>query len=37
MHIVTPRRQTCVFMDFIHEGKVRAPAAAMALMEQLKS
>src|SRR5437763_1722433 len=25
-----------VFMYFIHEGKVRAPAAAMALMERLK-
>jgi uncharacterized protein YecE (DUF72 family) len=25
-----------VFMYFIHEGKVRAPAAAMALIERLK-
>ena len=26
-----------VFVYFIHEGKVRAPAAAMALIEQLKA
>ena len=25
-----------VFVYFIHEGKVRAPAAAMALIERLK-
>jgi hypothetical protein len=29
----TPRD---VFLYFIHEGKVRAPAAAMALIEALK-
>jgi hypothetical protein len=26
-----------VFVYFIHEGKVRAPAAAMALMERVKN
>jgi len=26
-----------IFVYFIHEGKVRAPAAAMALIDKLKS
>jgi uncharacterized protein YecE (DUF72 family) len=30
-----PRRQRDVFAYVIHEGKIRAPAAAMALMERL--
>ena len=31
----TPRKGRDVFLYFIHEGKVRAPAAAMALTERL--
>jgi hypothetical protein len=29
------RGMRCTFRCFIHEGKVRAPAAAMALIERL--
>ena len=31
-----PKQPREVFMYFIHEAKVRAPAAAMALIERLK-
>jgi hypothetical protein len=33
----TPIKPRDIFVYFIHEGKVRAPAAAMALIEKLKS
>lgn len=32
----TPRKPRDVFVYFIHEGKVRAPQAAMAIMQRLK-
>jgi uncharacterized protein YecE (DUF72 family) len=35
-HYRLPRKPRDVFTYFIHEGKVRAPAAAMALLERLK-
>jgi uncharacterized protein YecE (DUF72 family) len=31
-----PKKPRDVFLYFIHEAKVRAPAAAMALIERLK-
>ena len=31
-----PKKDRDVFAFVIHEGKVRAPAAAMALMERVK-
>ena len=31
-----PKKPRDVFIYFIHEAKVRAPAAAMALIERLK-
>ncbi|KWT69382.1 hypothetical protein APY04_1465 [Hyphomicrobium sulfonivorans] len=32
----TPKKPRDVFVYFIHEGKIRAPQAAMAIMERLK-
>jgi uncharacterized protein YecE (DUF72 family) len=33
---VAPKKPRDVFIYFIHEAKLRAPAAAMALIERLK-